>query len=80
MIADYEDLQESRQKIQKPRSIRKRRKRLSMCKRNSGLPNRPRPSLLAEGNSELEDDVEKQNGRTNTTIVVYEWSIYLSTS
>ena len=62
MIADFEDLQESRQKIQMPRSIRKRRKRLSMCKRNSGLTNRPRPSLLAEGNLELEDDVEIEEG------------------
>ena len=33
-----------------------------MCKRNSGLPNRPRPSLLAEGNLELEDDVEIEEG------------------
>ena len=33
-----------------------------MCKRNSGLPNRPGPSLLAEGNLELEDDVEIEEG------------------
>ena len=33
-----------------------------MCKRNSGLPNRPRPSLPAEGNLELEDDVEIEEG------------------
>ena len=65
------------------KSIRKRRIRLSMCRRNSGLPNRPRPSLLAEGNLELEDDVEIEegdNGRTNIRTVVYEWRIYLSTS
>ena len=33
-----------------------------MCKRNSGLPNRPGPSLPAEGNLELEDDVEIEKG------------------
>ena len=54
MIAHCEDVQEIRslrnlrQKIQKPRSIQ--------------LPNRPRPSLLAEGNFDLEDDVEIEEG------------------
>ena len=48
------------------------------------FPNRPRPSLPAEGNLEPEDDVEIEEGdnkgSTNRRFVVYEWRIYLSTS
>ena len=46
-----------------------------MCKRNSGLPNRPRPSLLAERNLELEDDVEIEEGDKMGGQTQQSWSV-----
>ena len=63
MIAVFEDLQKSEvsdfyvQKIHKPRSNRNARTRISVWKPVK-LPNRPRPSLIAEENIDLEDDIE----------------------
>ena len=63
MIAVIEDLQEPEvsdnyvKKIQKPRSNRNARTRISVWKPVK-LPNRPRPSLIAEENIDLEDDIE----------------------
>ena len=44
------------------RYSQKRGLRISVCKRNSGFPNHPRPSLLADENLEPEDDVEIEEG------------------
>ena len=72
MIAVFEDLQESEvsdiyvKKIQKPRSNRNVRTRISVWKPVK-LPNRPRPSLIAEENIDLEDDIEIEEDKKGRT-------------